>query len=114
MQQFQPLRAQFNVQIAHTREIASGPVEARDQAKFNRVVPGEKHDGDRRSRRLGNQRRWTIRGYYSDWPTNQLGHQRRQAIIVTLRPSVFDGHVAIHDVAGFAQALTERADTGRP
>src|SRR5262249_33145070 len=40
-------------------------------------------------------------------PANEIGGERRQAIVLTFRPAVFDGHVPAFDVTGFAQALTE-------
>ena len=42
---------------------------------------------------------------------NQIGRQCRQPIVLTLRPAVFDRHVPALDIAGFAQALAERAHT---
>ena len=44
--------------------------------------------------------------------TNQIGRQSRQSIVLALRPAVFDRHVPALDIAGFAQALAERAHDG--
>jgi hypothetical protein len=38
---------------------------------------------------------------------NQIGYQRRQPIIVTVRPAVFDCHILCLDIAGFIQSLVE-------
>jgi hypothetical protein len=38
---------------------------------------------------------------------NEIGRHRRQAIIVALRPAVFDCHVLALDIAGFFQPLTK-------
>ena len=47
------------------------------------------------------------RGDDGDPTADQVGRQFRQAIVVIVRPAVFDRHVAALDVAGFAQALAE-------
>jgi len=44
-----------------------------------------------------------------DRPADQFGRQRRQAIVLLLRPTIFDRDIASLDVAGFAQAMEERA-----
>ena len=41
-------------------------------------------------------------------PTNQIGRQRRQPIVLVVRPAIFDRHVTALDIAGLAQALAER------
>src|SRR5262245_26239840 len=38
---------------------------------------------------------------------DQIFRQRRQPVVATLRPAIFDRHVLTLDVAGFGQALTE-------
>jgi hypothetical protein len=45
---------------------------------------------------------------------NQIGRQRREAIVKVLSPAVFDRHVPALDIAGFAQALVERDQAARP
>ena len=52
----------------------------------------------------------TVRGRVDDrhLAANQIGRQRRQAIILTLRPAVFDADIAVFDIAGVVQALAER------
>src|SRR5262249_7880229 len=46
--------------------------------------------------------------------TDQIGRQWRQSIVLTVRPPIFDRHVAAFDITGFAQALVERAHTVHP
>src|SRR5262249_16230324 len=46
--------------------------------------------------------------------TDQIGRQWRQSIVLTVRPPIFDRHVAAFDITGFAQALVERAYTVHP
>ena len=41
--------------------------------------------------------------FVEDLATNEISGHRRQPIVVTLRPSIFDNHVLAIDVAGFAQ-----------
>ena len=78
-------------------------------------------DRNRRGRRLGRQRRCAAgRGNHGHLTANQIGRQCRQSIVLTLRPAIFDRHVAAFDIAGFAQALAECAprsgaySAGRP
>ena len=53
------------------------------------------------------------RGNHGHLTANQIGRQRRQSIVLVLRPAIFDRHVPALDIAGFAQALAERAHTVR-
>ena len=59
----------------------------------------------RRSRNSG--------GDHGDLPANQISRERRQLIILTLGPAVFDRHVAALGKAGFAQSLTEGGNVDR-
>ena len=47
------------------------------------------------------------RGDHGHLSADQIGHQRRQAIIVALQPVVLDGHVLAFDIAGFVEAFAE-------
>ena len=53
------------------------------------------------------------RGDDGDLPPNQFGRQRRQPIVLGLRPAVLDRHVLILDEACFLQSLAECAQTVR-
>src|SRR5262249_22004296 len=44
---------------------------------------------------------------------NEIRQQHWKSIVLILRPAVFDSHVLALDIAGFAQAPTERAQTAR-
>ena len=46
---------------------------------------------------------------HCDPATNQIGRKRRQAIILTLRPAIFDRHVSALNGSRLAQALAEWA-----
>jgi len=50
-------------------------------------------------------------GYLS---TNQIGRQRWQPIVVTIRPAEFDRDILAFDIANLAQALAERDDEAGP
>ena len=70
-------------------------------------------DRNRRGRRLCRQCRRSAAGRdnHGHLAANQIGRQCRQSIVLALRPAIFDRHVPALDVAGFAQALAERAQT---
>src|SRR5215472_7929681 len=44
---------------------------------------------------------------------NEIRQQRWKSIVLILRPAIFDSHVFALDIAGFAQALPECAQTAR-
>ena len=52
------------------------------------------------------------RGNHGHLTMNQIGHHRRQSIILALRPAVFDQHVLTFDIARPLKALTERSHHG--
>jgi len=45
---------------------------------------------------------------------NQIGGQRRQSIILTIRPTVFDGDVFALDIAHFFETALEAANERNP
>ena len=72
-----------------------------------------KDDRNCRGRRLGRKRRGVpLADDHGDLTADQIGRQSRQASVLALRPAIFDRHVAALDVAGFVQALAERAHDG--
>jgi hypothetical protein len=44
---------------------------------------------------------------------DQIGHQRRYAIVLALQPVVLDHHILAFDVAGFVEAFAERGHIAR-
>jgi hypothetical protein len=44
--------------------------------------------------------------------TDQVSHQRRQAIVLALQPAVLDRHLLALGVAGFVEAIAERGCKG--
>ena len=65
-----------------------------------------KYDRNLRGSRLGGLNR--IRGVHRiddrDATAHQLGHQRRQSMVLTIRPAVFDSDVSAVDMVGFSEA----------
>ena len=47
------------------------------------------------------------------WNTNQLRSERRQAIVATFRPTIFDCDVAALDETSLVEARAERGQEGR-
>ena len=67
--------------------------------------------GDCRACRLGRECRRGASGHdHSDLPPDQIGRQRRQSVVLTFRPTVFDRHILAFDIARFLQTLVERRD----
>ena len=48
------------------------------------------------------------RRYNGHAPADEVGHERWQSIVLTPNPVVLDHHVLVVDVAGFAEAFSER------
>jgi hypothetical protein len=46
-------------------------------------------------------------------PTNQIGRQRRQTVILAFCPPILDRHVAAFDKTGLIEALVERSQEVR-
>ena len=53
------------------------------------------------------------RGNHGPATADEVGHERRQAIVFALQPVVLDHHVLGLDVAGFVEGLTERSAKAR-
>src|SRR6516164_1225029 len=81
----------------------------------NGIAADREHDGYRCRRRLGRQyRRITaLRHNERHMAAYEFCRQCGKAIVVTLRPAVFDRDVLAFDVAGFLQTLAERANEVR-
>src|SRR5262245_48083841 len=66
--------------------------------------------GIRRGRSFGRKRRRIAnRSDNADATADEVGHERRQAVVLAAEPAVLDGHVLALYVAGFGEAFTERA-----
>src|SRR5262249_40410751 len=73
------------------------------------------HDRDGRGRGLGGQRRGGGGGSGNDGdpPGYQLGRERRQAIVLIIRPAIFDRDVPALGEAGGSKSTAEAIDKGR-
>src|SRR5262249_36049529 len=88
-------------------EIASWSVQAGDEPGCDRVAGGEKDDRYGRRRRLGHGRGRGVRGDHAHLSAKEIGGQRRQTLVATLGPAVFDPYITPLYIAGFAEALAE-------
>src|SRR5262245_30237404 len=96
----------------HPGDIALGSIEAGDETDFDRVAAGHKHDRSRRGRCLRGLSCGIAAGRDDDvHPTaNQIGRQRRQSMVLTLRPAVLDRYIPTLDKGCFVKASMERGD----
>src|SRR5262249_50283952 len=92
---------------------SSGSAEAGDKTSFDWVGSEVEHDWNRGGRLPRRQRRRsaTSRDNHARLTTDQFGRQRRQSIVLALRPAIFDGQVSALDIAGFTQPIAEHAQT---
>jgi len=89
---------EFCAQVSHTGGVAARPRKFGDQPLDHGVGRGREHDRDRRRRSLCRERGGSAgRGDHGDLSAHQIGRERRQPIVVTLRPAIFDRHVAAFD-----------------
>src|SRR5262249_3545755 len=107
VQQVQALRSDLDVQHNHAGEISSWSVQAGDEAGCDRVGGGEKDDRYGRRRSLGHGRGRGVRGDHAHLSAKEIGGQRRQTLVATLGPAVFDPYITALYIAGFAEALAE-------
>src|SRR5262249_54043820 len=49
-----------------------------------------------------------------DLPSNEVGRQLRQTVVLTLRPAILDEHILTLNVTGFLKACAERRYEVRP
>jgi hypothetical protein len=108
---FQTFCDQFSGAPSDARDIATWPVQAGDETQFDRIATDREHDGNRDRRCLGRECRGGTdrRDNRAHLTTHQIGRHRRQAIILTFRPAIFDCDVLSFDVAGVFQALAKCA-----
>ena len=110
MQEPQPLGHNFLDEKIDAGRIAARPGKAGDQTQLDRVFADAEDDRDRRGRSFGRKRsRIGGRGDHGHATADEVGHERRQAIVLALQPVVLDRHVLALDVAGFVEAFTERS-----
>jgi hypothetical protein len=111
-QEVQPLCYQFGRQEVYARHVSARPGEAGDKAEPDRVLGDDECDGDRGGCGFdGKDSSCTGYGNHGDLAANQIARERRQAIVATLRPAVFDPHVLAFDIAGILEALAKCAQS---
>ena len=93
----------------NSRGIAAWTVERRHGTGFHGVLPRDEHDRNRRSRGPGGCCRGASpdQDDHSYTAIHQLDRLLRQAIVLSLRPAVFDCNVATLDIAGLSEALLD-------
>src|SRR5262245_27041226 len=75
----------------------------------DRVLAKAKDDRDRRGRSFGRKRgRIASRSDNGDATADEVGHERRQAVVLAAEPVVLDDHVLTLYVARFAEAFAKR------
>src|SRR5439155_25144432 len=92
VQQLQPFRREFVAKEAHACDIATRPVEAGNETKFDRVAAGGENDWNGRRRGFGCERSRAAPGRsdHGHLTADQIGCERRQSVILAPRPAVFD------------------------
>src|SRR5262249_5418579 len=109
-QQLQSLTGRYRAEYGNASRVATGPVETGDEAGCDGVAVGHEHYRDGLGCRLDHLRCGlaTCSSDHRDLTAHQISRHRRQATIVTLRPTIFDANVlAIHE-PGSCKALAER------
>src|SRR5262249_26000380 len=111
-QQLKALSCHFGPHEVDAGEISARTVEASDEANPDWIGGLHKNNRDRLGRCFSCKRtlcalQYNDHGYLT---ANQFGGQRRELIVSTLCPPVFDRHVPVLDVTGFLQALTKRRE----
>ena len=82
----------LHIQVRHAGQIAAGPIQAGHQSGLDRIDCYSEHDRNCCCGRVGCHRpRSAARRYnQSDLATHQIGCKRRQSVIMTFGPPVFD------------------------
>src|SRR5262252_8798384 len=93
---------------AHAGHIAIWSAEASDEPELDRIAADAKNNRDRRGRRLDLHRRNVVaRVDHGHWLADEIGGQRRQAVILVFSVLVVDRDVAALDKAYAAKALAK-------
>ena len=94
----------------HARDVAARAAEVGDQPGSNGISANREYDWYCRRRRLRCQGRRGAanRGDRRNLPADQIGGQRRQSLVIALRPTVFDRDVATLGKTRLVEALVER------
>jgi hypothetical protein len=98
---------QFDGKEGYTRGIAARPVQTGDKARLHGIATHHENERNAASGVLGRQSRNRASACIenSDAPIDQLIRKSRQAIVIAIRPAIFDDDVATFVETGFAQAF---------
>jgi hypothetical protein len=88
--------------------VSTGPAEARNKSKLDRIAGNRKHDRNGRSCRLrsADRRHAPSYDYYRHLATHKLKGEVREPIGTVFRPAVFHRDRLAFDKAHFAEALS--------
>src|SRR4029077_6534989 len=110
-QQFQPLRPERVDKEGHSRNVAAGAVETGHETDIDRIGAYREDNRNVWGCRFGGQRsrraKCKDRGHGVSY---QVGRHCRQSVEFTTSHAIFDCHIAAFDIAGFLEALPERAE----
>jgi hypothetical protein len=110
VQQTEPLRGNLYIHKCDTGNVAARSIQAGDETGLDWIASSAENDRDRPSRSLGFHYRsralWCDNHRHA--PTNQIGRQFRQSLIVIVRPAEFDRDIATFHEPSFAQTSAER------
>jgi hypothetical protein len=97
-------------------EVAARPIEARHQAKFDRIGADNKNDRDCLRRGLGGERaRCTEqRCNHGNLSMNQIGGQGGQQIVAIPRPAVFNRYISTVSVAHLSETAVKSGKVRAP
>src|SRR5262249_35624466 len=101
------LRPKFRREEADTDDVATGPVEASDEAVLDGVAPRHEDDRHRRGCSLSRERSRGIADDQSYLPAKKVRQQKRQPVGLILGKAVLDSDVLALNEACFLQALAE-------
>jgi hypothetical protein len=92
----------------HAGDIAARPVQAGDQSLLDRIAPSREDDRYGRGCGPGHEHGNSVPDDHGHRPSDQIIHQSRQSVILTLAPAKFDRDVLALDQTCLLQALAER------
>src|SRR5262245_53724090 len=109
MQELQSLGHYLIREKINASRIAARPSKASDKTKLDGVFSNAEDDRDPCCRGFGRKRRCSAgRGDHCNLSADQIGHQRREAIVLTIQIVVLDRYVLTFDVAGLVEAFAKR------
>jgi hypothetical protein len=90
--------------------MAARPRKARNETHLHRILADAKDDRDRRGRSFG-RKRGSIgeRDDHGHATADEIGHERRQSIVLAIQPVVLNDDVLALDVPGVAKGFAERS-----